>query len=699
MRVLHPSRITRLFHELKPHWFVFILSTAFLFACTEDTKEFHVPDADADIEETTSELDDDHYDLQDIEPVNVVIQEGCNPFATSDECILPIPSSYYEIEDETTSTGVRGNYPLDSLKNEDGDKYFDISSANRSDGYSPAGPILLHMGYDIHEDFLSDQHGLADTIEEDAPIALFDWDSGERIAIMSEMDMNRERIEDYPDRYALIVRPLEPLEMGHRHIIVFRDGITDTEGVPVPCPVAFEALRDGIPTTNEWIESSRGHYNQLFDFLDENGYSRNEILLAWDYMVASKDWLLGSVLSMRETAFEEMEGTGLGYTINEDETKDDISDNIARIVIGEFEVPTFINEDSIFDYDENNRPIRQTENLSFPFAMLIPKVALERKEPLPLILFGHGIFGDGVGYLKNWPGPQYIQPLAQQNEAVIVATDWIGLSKNDYNVIVSQVVPDINNIGLITDRLQQSLINNLTLIELTLGTLQYDDRVKIGDWDLLKTDEVLYYGVSLGGIQGSSLVSISNRITRAVLAVPGSVWSNMLPRSTVWNSIKTFFDLQYPDPLVQQMGQAFVQTRFDHSDPINLTRLMFKDPLEDAPEERRVILQEAIGDSQVPNMTTEMLARGMGVKLLTPSVYEVYGLETVETPEGGSVMSQVHMVEQSQDPFPPNTNVPASADNGVHTDVCLLPHVLDQTKTFLNLGEIVQYCNGACDPD
>ena len=467
----------------------------------------------------------------------------------------------------------------------------------------------------------------------------------------------------------------------------------------MPCPKAFEALRDGIPTTNDWVESSRGHYNEMFDFLDEHGYERDDLLLAWDYMVASKDRLLGSVLSMRETALEEMEGVGLGYTIDEEQTKDDISENIARIIIGEFEVPTFINEDSIFEYDEQNRPMRQSENLTFPFAMLIPKVAEERKEPLPLILFGHGIFGDGVGYLKNWPGPQYIQPLAQENEAVIVATDWIGLSKSDYNVILEKVVPDINNIGLITDRLQQSLINNLTLIELTLGTLQYDSRVKLGDWDLIKTDEVLYYGVSLGGIQGSSLVSISHRITRAVLAVPGSVWSNMLPRSTVWNSIKTFFDLQYPDPLVQQMGQAFIQTRFDLSDPINLTQLMFKDPLDDAPEGRRVILQEAIGDSQVPNMTTEMLARGMGVQLLTPSIYDVYGLETTEAPEDGSVMSQVHMVEQSQDPFPPNTNIPATDDNGVHTDVCLLPHVLNQTKTFLKEGEIVQYCSEACDPD
>jgi len=56
-------------------------------------------------------------------------------------------------------------------------------------------------------------------------------------------------------------------------------------------------------------------------------------------------------------------------------------------------------------------------------------------------------------------------------------------------------------------------------------------------------------------------------------------------------------------------------------------------------------------------------------------------------------------VEQAEANPPPDDNTPPLTDNGVHSDMVFLPHVMDQVKHFLATGEIVQYCDGPCDPD
>ncbi len=646
-------------------------------------------DGDGDAASDTSEVDD-----EEIEKITLDLMEGCNPFMTSDACLLPYPSAFFQVEDPTSPTGVRVNIPEAALNIPEDVTPVSMEITNTADGVSPAGPILLHFATDIHLDHLTDIHHLDESLAPGAPIALFDMDTGQRVRFISEMDMNRK--DDYPDRYALIIRPMEPMEMGHHHVVVLTDTITGENNLTLTSPEAFAVLRDRIPVTNLEIETVRDHYEDIFTFLEENDYRRDRLLLAFDFMVASEEYLLGSIISMRETSLDEMVGTGLDYVI--ESVDDNPNANVARLVKGTFEVPTFLKEDQTFEYDEEHHPIRQPDNLSFPFTLVIPKKA-ELGEPLPLMVWGHGLFGNGRSNLTGSMGQDIIQPLAQNAGIIIVATDWIGLSSGDRDLIISEILPDLNRITLITDRLQQSLINNLTLTELVIGDLSNDPQVKIGNNDLIDSTRVYYGGGSLGGIQGSSFMAISPRFERGAMIVPGCGWMNMIPRSSNWWPIKTIMDLRYPDPLLQQIGIAIVQTRFDHSDPVNLSRLLFKSPLPDVPSERRVLLQVAIGDSQVPNMTSDMLARAIGVKQMVPPIYEIPGLETTTFPTTESSIEQIYLVEDVLDNPPPEDNTPPVSDNGVHGNAVTLPHVLQQTVNFLLTGEIVRYCDGLCDPD
>lgn len=621
------------------------------------------------------------------------IPEGCNLFATSDSCSLPYPSRFSQRADPSSPTGVRLALDPARLPLRDGEVPLDVSEYNRADGASPLSPILVHFGADIDLTDLPTLQDLGRSLDESGAVAIFNADTGERVLFFAEMDRNLR--EGFDDRYAFILRPVEPLAMGARHIVAIRSSLRTTEGAPPASPPAFQALRDGKRTTHAGLEAVRGEFEGVFEFLGDHGFAREDLLLAWDFKVASEDYVLGSVLSMRAEALAEAGETGLPYAITE--VTSDPNPNISRIVYGTFEVPTYLRADDTFDYDADHRPVRQAANRSYEFTMLIPKRA-ELGEPLPLVVLGHGIFGEGRKFLTEGSDAEAIQRLSEEFGAVAIATDWIGLSGKDIARVGLELGNNLDRIGIVTDQLQQSLVNHLVMTKLARGALQEDPQIKVTAGPLIDTTRTYYWGASLGGIQGSSFISISDVIARAAFGVPGAGWATMISRSIVFPPIRAFLEPHYPDPLDFLIGTTLVQARFDHTDPGNLSKLMFTRPLPDAPPGRRVILQEAIGDSQVPNMTSEILARAMGVKLLTPAHSEVFGLDAVTSPTTDSVLAHYRMEAWDQ-PYPPDGNVPPSEDNGVHHAMNFLPNVHQQIATLFFTGEVYQYCDGACDPD
>jgi hypothetical protein len=628
------------------------------------------------------------------DPIDLGIDPECNPLASSEECLFPYPSRFTQVDDPTASTGVRNAIPQNALRAPPSSPPLDYAPFNRVDGHSPAAPLLVHLGVDVDPAQLVNQRDTARSLEDGAPIAVFDMDSGERVPLLTEMDQN-SRVAMHEGRHALIIRPMSPMRLGARHVAVMTTDLADVSGAPIAVPPGFAALRDGDITTHEALESSRDDYEAIFDFLAEHGYARDRLLLAWDFVVASESWVIGGMLSMREQALEVAAQGDLAYTI--DRVIDAPNANVLRIVEGTFEVPTFLNAQNEIERTPDGAAVLQPERQSFPFTMIVPARAAAGV-PLPLVCFGHGVFGEGRDYLEGSIGVDVIQPLAEEAGAVIVATDWIGLSSSDQDLLASELVEDINRVNVVTDRLQQALINNLVLIELVRDRIQNDPMVRVDEEPLL-TDQVRYYGVSLGGIQGASLVSLSSRITRAVLAVPGGAWATLLTRSIVYSPVRELVNLRYPDPLLQQAFITLAQARFDGSDGVNVGQLLLRRPLPDAPSERVVLLQEAIGDCQVPNIASRILSRAMGLRLLGPEYEPVFGLETVAAPTSEPSLVQLAMPDRLADYSPPEDNVLPAEDNGTHSNAIALPHALDQVLGVLSDGMIVQTCDGPCDPD
>ncbi len=631
--------------------------------------------------------------------VTLDLVPGCNPFATSDECALPYPSAFFQKADATSATGVREDYPAGLFGAADATGAnpipVDVAPYNSADGVSPAAPILLHYAEDVKLDNLPDQHHLADSMAADAPIQIFNADTGERVPYFAEMDQNR--VSGVDSRYAFIIRPVAPFTMGARHVVAITNKVVAADGSALPSPKGFDVLRDGTPTTNKEIEDVRAHYEDIFTFLESKGLKRADLSLAWDFTVASKDYVLGSVLSMRTKALSMLGTTGMPYTITnvDDRTASTTEQNVAKIIDGDFEVPTYLNAGNTFDYDAQHHPTIQTTNRKYPFTMVIPRKAMSGA-PLPLVIFGHGLFGNGRDYLETGGSASILQGVAQDAGVVLLATDWIGLSSADVASIVTKVGTDLNNLGIVTDQLQQSLINNLAMTKLARGALASDAAVQIAGSPAVDTARTYYFGISLGGIQGTSFVAISDDVTRGVLNVPGAAWATMFTRSSNWPPVHAAVAAHYPDPLEQQIGIALIQSRFDFSDPANFAKLIKQSPLADAPSNRLVLLQESIGDCQVPNITTEMLARSMGVKLMTPSVTDVFGLDTVASPTSEDTLVQYQLTALTDQYMPPETNVPPSKDNGVHSTMISRPEALSQVEWLVDNGEIKSFCANNC---
>ena len=127
------------------------------------------------------------------------------------------------------------------------------------------------------------------------------------------------------------------------------------------------------------------------------------------------------------------------------------------------------------------------------------------------------------------------------------------------------------------------------------------------------------------GLKITSAISMGNAfmgydpdITRAVLGVPGGAWSLLIQRSSQWPKFKLLLGGSYPDYLDVELLLALAQMQFDFADPITTAPRTILDPLPGTPK-KQLLVHLAVADSQVPNLSTDLIARTEGIPLLGPS--------------------------------------------------------------------------------
>jgi hypothetical protein len=387
------------------------------------------------------------------------------------------------------------------------------------------------------------------------------------------------------------------------------------------------------------------------------------------------------------------DGANLTFAATEQPVDD--SPLLARFLTGTFQSPNFLTSgedvDSVLVRDADGAPA-QDGLRDARFAAVIPACAAEAAAPLPVLIFGHGLFGSGEDALQD-PG---LHALANLDCMVLVAGDFIGFTNRQLEVVTGAAA-NLDHAPRITEKLAQSVIDFMALTRIVRGPMAADPLFQLQDRALVDPDRVYYFGASLGGIMGLVVMAYEPSLPRGVLGVPGGAWSLLLERSFAWQALQLVARNAYAGAFDYQMVAALLALAFEPYDAITTAGRITADPLPDTPA-KQVLLYEAIGDSLVTNLATEMVARTMALPVLGPSVRVPGGM----TEQSGPLTSGLAIYDEHPTPLPPASNLPPSEDNGTHGGVNRRGAVVRQVVRFLLDGTIANECRDgevtvACD--
>ena len=618
-------------------------------------------------------------------------------FLDEKRCLLPFPSDFFTVADSSTDTGKRVNFAAASMPTNSQGVHVDPTEWNRNDGFSPGTPIMAYVsGIDLRRSGAAPVTDIGHSLAKDAPIVVLDEKTKRRVAYWTEMGDAKA-----PSDRVVVIHPAVALAEGHQFVVALRR-LRDGHGRTIAPTAPFRAYRDRSRTDNRSIESRRTHMEKIFTTLAKSGVKRDDLFLAWDFTVASERSLSERVLHMRDDALGSL-GTGNapGFTVTNVET--DPEDHIARRVSGTFDAPSYLTDDggpgTRLDLGANGLPQRSGVTLQVPFLCVIPHSVLAPDGSVHqarAAVYGHGLLGS-VDEL-NAPN---IRAMTDEHDFVYCGTNWMGLSEADVPTVVTTLT-DLSKFPTIPDRAQQAFVNFQLLARLmksSKGFVTNSAFTGSGGKPVFKTGEVFYDGNSLGGVLGGAATAISTEWTRAVLGVPGMNFSTLLPRSSDFKTYRAVSDPAYPNRLDQAILIGLTQMLWDRGETNGYAQHLTSHPYEKTPS-HTVLIDEAFGDFQVANVTTEVEARTIGAKAhqpvlkkgRSPDKQTFWSIATIpHYPYGGSAI----IMWDSGTAAPPSAPVAPTKGKDPHEDPRASRDARNQKSTFLlTNGKVVDVCKG-----
>lgn len=596
-----------------------------------------------------------------------------------DQGLMPYPSIHLMAADDSAATGYRVAIPEGLLPRPIDGTSLPVERLDLLDGFSVANTaVVLLPDADIDAATLPSALDLAPSVDPGSSVQILDLEAGQRVPCFAELDAHPDTTG--PADRVLLIRPMRAMAGGTHHAVVLTSALKDTSGATIPTPERFAALRDG-GDIHPGLAAHADHYEALLSDLEGLGLDRDELVLAWDFWTATEDVThapLDQVIAVTRAdlpsdpgfdpsvEIEWVSDTDEGYELNE---------HSWRLAQGKYQLANFLDADGIFALDETGTPIQQDDDAIYFMAMIPASLHAAPAGSAPVLVFGHGIFASPYMYIGDEDDPNSVLAIADRLGAIVIATKWRGLTTSDMTDAV-QVANDFGQFPLITDKLIQGVANTMALPRLMRTS--FADQAFLqsldGGGSLVDPDRIYYMGISLGGIEGATLMANTQEIDHAVLHVGGSIWSTMLERSSNWPPFEVWLADAVPDPVDRQVLYAVSQLLWDPVDPITHAHHLGG---------RSILWQEAMGDEQVPNMTTEALIRTVGAPMLVPSIEAPYGIDTASGPLGPD--SAALMQYDPQLGRPVNANRPAEV-TGAHHYIRGTEEVHAQIEAFLADG-------------
>lgn len=604
-----------------------------------------------------------------------------------EHCMLPYPSSFFLREDDSTDTGYRVNYPMGAMPRNRVGFHLNPREHNTLDGFTP-GPVILALfpdGVDLLASDVPPILNIGRSLEADSPTVLLDVERGEFVPHFTELDANT-----FDDRKrAFLIRPAVRLRDGARYIVAIRD-LVDPSGAPVPAPRPFQILRDGEATPVRAIEARRPALEEIFTLLGDNGVERANLQLAWDFVVASSRSMTERLLAMRDDTLAELGDGAPDFEITE--VQEDVDQHIYRRVRGYLIAPSYMSSPeppAVLNLGEDGLPLRNG-TMQVPFIVNIPRAAVADgvAHPSRPSLYGHGLFGS-----RDEANAGHLRSFSNQANIMFGATDWIGMSGDDVRHVI-RMIPDLTGFSILTDRLQQAMLNFVLLGRLFVAEDGFVSRpeFQLDGEPLIDRQDLYFYGISQGGIQGGTYLAIAPDSTRGVLGVGAINYSFLLRRSIDFTPFQVIFNLNYLDELERTLLYPLLQQLWDRGEPQGYASRLLENPLPGTPA-KKILMQIAVNDSQVSHTGSEIQARSLGLSTTAPSAWPAFGIPEREAPFDDSAYVPYYIggIE------PPLTNTAPAIENGVHGAVRQLTAAQAQIDAFLRPDGVVEnFCPGPC---
>ena len=385
-------------------------------------------------------------------------------------CALPFPSSFFEKESDTPS-GIQLNFRPKSLpENIDGIQTIP-DLWNEKDGFSPLTPIMTFFP-DLSTEGLLRHDELDSYTAENVTSVIIDVETKERVPHWAELDMSHNQ----NDRRVLRLYPAQPLKWGHHYVVGLRN-LKDNQGSMIEPSASFLALRNHTPTGNYDIDGRGELYEEtIFPVLKEHGFERENVLLAWDFHVSTREHSLRQVLHMRDDALTRVEG-GVPYAITEVvHFTPEENENVAKRIHGTMTVPYYTEEpgtDVLLTRDDNGLPFYNGDR-EIEFTLIVPRVLVDEKRSGPIIQYGHGLMGS-----QSEVHGGYLGRMANRYGYVLLAVDWTGMSSVDLSSIIFMLIDGGSRFGIIPERCQQGFIEQMTAIETLQNNLRMDSELMV----------------------------------------------------------------------------------------------------------------------------------------------------------------------------------------------------------------------------
>lgn len=615
------------------------------------------------------------------------IEAACNPLGAG-RCMTPWPSSAFEVEDRASSTGRRLAIPEGTLPTNAERIATDPAGWNLADGFSPAAPLVMTWPGGVSPDGLPPHDNFDLSLAADSPTVILDMTTGARVAHFAEVDA---QAADHPDSQALLLRPAARLAGGHRYAVGITRRVRARDGSELAVPPGFAALRDHKDTDHALLEAMRPRFAEVLDALDAAGFPEDDLVVAWDFTVASDEFLHRDMVAARDRALAALDTHPIAFTVTGDAPIGD-GQIIRRKLTGTLDAPLFLTQDGASS--PGTRIARDAAGLpalqgfyQIPFTAIVPACAYTAKSPVAMVIYGHGLLGNSG---ETASGVQ--QATAAALCAVLVGTDLRGMSEIDLSA-VARALSELTHADEVMEVIEQGLVNHLTLIRAmrtSFADKLFVDPAK-ADKPLVDPTRVFYYGLSQGAVMGTAVMAYEPTVTRAVLGVGGANYSTLLDRSSDWTLYRTILARSYADALDITMAVGLFQMRWDKVEGSGVAGGVLAGTATGVPP-KQILMQIALGDEQVPNLGSYWQARTMGIPILGPTPTTPWGLAVQPSPlAGGSAM----VIMDGGAPAPPATNLPASS-YGMHNLTRTQPATRRQIQSFFATGQIINECAGAC---